>query len=321
MPRQNMRHFLLWMCLAAWGGAAWAQQSTFDKVLIRFPESASDHRMVEKHLSLIFDDASKRLSGRGDSRPFDLPYDSIQKVVFDASTRSRNGVYRNLRYTLNAEATLFGTIMENKKVTDYWCYIESKSDAGLNPYLLAIDRDHAQEVRQKMLSLFANRVVVADYQQFPDYDIKQLQDSDAEYKLKPDKTNQPKPELRPDKALLVVVCPSPGPRSSGHAYQNKLHANDHVVAVNGWGMYSFAYLEPGEYTLVSQRDNARGGKMTLEAGKGYYFFQDTYLGWDHLTGLSRHSEELVMYELQGSYYANWTRTSPGQPKNPMEMRK
>jgi hypothetical protein len=85
-----------------------------------------------------------------------------------------------------------------------------------------------------------------------------------------------------------------------------LHANDNVVAVNRAGTYSFAYLDPGKYKLVSQSENANGFEMQLEAGKEYYFLQNTFQGalkWD--TGLSRNSPELVMYELNGAYYSRW----------------
>jgi hypothetical protein len=44
----------------------------------------------------------------------------------------------------------------------------------------------------------------------------------------------------------------------------------------------------------------------LEAGKEYYFLQNTFQGalrWH--TELSRNSSELVMYELNGAYYSDW----------------
>lgn len=81
-----------------------------------------------------------------------------------------------------------------------------------------------------------------------------------------------------------------------------------MVAVNKMGTYSFAYLDPGDYLLVTQTENASGFRMTLEAGKAYYLLQDTFSGmWKSRTRLSRHTKELVMYELSGAHYADWTR--------------
>lgn len=72
------------------------------------------------------------------------------------------------------------------------------------------------------------------------------------------------------------------------------------------GTYNFAYLDPGDYLLVSQTENASGFHITLEAGKDYYFFQDTFLGsWKNATGLSRHSRELTLYEVEGAYWSDW----------------
>lgn len=65
---------------------------------------------------------------------------------------------------------------------------------------------------------------------------------------------------------------------------------------------------PGDYPLVSQVENASGFRIKLEAGKDYYFLQDTFMGmWKARTALSRHTKELVMYELSGAHYSDWKR--------------
>ena len=85
--------------------------------------------------------------------------------------------------------------------------------------------------------------------------------------------------MKADKALVVVVCPPLAARFQGKGgIQYKLHANDRVVAVNTMGTYSFAYLDPGDYLLVSQTETANGFHINLEAGKDYYFLQDTFMG-------------------------------------------
>jgi hypothetical protein len=66
-----------------------------------------------------------------------------------------------------------------------------------------------------------------------------LADFKSKQVLKVDKQNRPVPEARADKATIVVVCPPLAARDSGKGNQFQLHANDHVVAVNKAGTYSF----------------------------------------------------------------------------------
>jgi hypothetical protein len=81
-----------------------------------------------------------------------------------------------------------------------------------------------------------------------------------------------------------------------------------VVAGNKPGTYSFAYLDPGEYLLASQAENASGLKLTIEAGKDYYFLQNTFMGvFKSRTGLSQQSKEIVLHEMSGAGYADWKR--------------
>jgi hypothetical protein len=104
----------------------------------------------------------------------------------------------------------------------------------------------------------------------------------------------------------MVVCPALAARYAGRGNQFRLHANEKVIAVNKQGTYSFAFLDPGKYRLVSQSENAYGFDAELKAGKSYYFLQNTFDGiFKSETSLSRNSPELVMYLLDGSYYADW----------------
>jgi hypothetical protein len=120
--------------------------------------------------------------------------------------------------------------------------------------------------------------------------------------------------VKADKATIVVVCPPLAARYEGKGNQFKLHANDQVIAVNREGTYSFAYLDPGKYRLVSHSENAKGFEMELQAGQTYYFLQNIFMGvWKGQTMLSRNSEELAMYLVDGSYFfgveeqVRWTR--------------
>jgi|SRR5580658_6675202 hypothetical protein len=88
--------------------------------------------------------------------------------------------------------------------------------------------------------------------------------------------------------------------------------NGKVIAVNEMGTYSIAYVDPGKYSLISQSDDANGFEMDLEAGKTYYFIQETVIGAAFVTMrihtlLSRNSPEVVMYLVDGAYLSDWKR--------------
>jgi len=107
---------------------------------------------------------------------------------------------------------------------------------------------------------------------------------------------------KPDKATVVVVCPKVGLDPGQDLL--KLHANDRVVAINELGSYSFAYLDPGKYKLISQSDdNDSGFETELAAGKTYYFLQNRL---PHgRTVLSRNSGEVVTYLAADTYLSEW----------------
>jgi hypothetical protein len=89
-----------------------------------------------------------------------------------------------------------------------------------------------------------------------------------------------------------------------HCSPVKLHANDRVVAINEMGTYSFAYLDPGKYRLISQPSEGDNGFETeLEAGKTYYFLQSSL--HNYRTLLSRDSGEVVTYLAADTYLSDW----------------
>jgi hypothetical protein len=203
-----------------------------------------------------------------------------------------------------------GAIIASKKVNDYWCYLEYKDPEGnTQHHMLEIDKESSSEVIEKMKSIFSDRVMVVNFsEKGEEINKNTLKDLQSKHNQEVDKNNHPLPEIKPEKALLVVVCPALAARHSGEGNQFKLHANDSVVVVNKQGCYSFCYLDPGEYLLVSQSENANGFKMNLEAGKDYYFLQNIFMGaWKAQTSLSRNTKELVMHELSGAYWSDWNR--------------
>jgi hypothetical protein len=284
-------------CLAALAfcGTAEAQSTVFEKVQVRFSKSASDRRLVEKDATLIFDDAGRKLTVKSSDHPVSASYDDIQKVVFEVTMRPR----------------VFMRQITGQRVKAHWGFIEYKRpDGSVQSVMLLIPEESSLKVVEKAQALFGTKVAVADFAEH-DEEIKKetLKDLQSKHEMTADKDNHPLPALKPDKALVVIVCGPPlDPDGVGEGNQVKLHANDRVVAVNKIGTYSFAYLDPGDYLLVAQTENASGIRMTLEAGKEYDFLEDAFLGMmKSQTGLSRHTREMLMYELAGAYYSDWQR--------------
>ncbi len=278
-----------------------ADQVTFSKVKTRFSKP-NDRRMVDKDVTLTLDDATQKLIVRGEHQPLDITYAQVRKVVFEVSSHMRGGAMSQV------VGGIAGAAMAAGHVNDYWCYLEySDADGKSRNYLLEVDKDDADEVITKFRALFGDKVTEMPTLVGADIEKSLLKDLQSKHNHKTDEKNHPMPELKPDKALVVVACPSLAARYAGKGIEFKVHANDRVILVNKWGTYSFAYVDPGEYLLASQSENASGFKMKLEAGKDYYFFQNTFMGaWKARTDLSQQSKERVMYEIDGSYFSDWS---------------
>ncbi len=270
--------------------------------------------LVDKVGVLKFDDADRKLSFVSDADDkFGVRYDDVSKVVFEVTTRMHGGTAARIASDMGLTGALVGSLAYGMHVHDYWFYLEYKNGDQNEQVLLDVPKESSEQVIAKATSLFGTRVTMPEFQEMgeaiekgEDLDEKHIPDLRSKHTVVIDKQYHPLPETKSDKATVVVVCP----RYAGHPVQFKLHANDRVVAVNKPGTYSFAYLDPGQYTLISQSENANGFKIDLEAGKSYYFLQNTFEGIvKGRTMLSRNSPEIVMYELNGSYYSDWKRLS------------
>ena len=284
-----------------------ALPSQFEDVKVTFPKSATDRQLVEQDAELVLDDQARKLLVKNQERPLEVSYDDVQKIVFDTSTRMRGGKLGRAFGGFGAIGGLANAAISGEQVTNSWCYLEYRGpDGAPKSYMLILSAESSPEIVEKMRTLFGDKAILADFaEKAVELEKKSLKDVQSKHDHKVDKKAHPTPESMPNKALVVVVCPR---IPSQESTQIKVHANDRVVLVNKTGTYGFFYLDPGEYLLASQAENASGIRMTLETGKEYYFLQDPFLGGTkNRTTLSRHTKELVSYLLDASYYSDWTR--------------
>lgn len=276
-----------------------SETTKFEDVKIRRHKSADKRELVDKIGVLSFEDDAQKLtfrSGAGDQ--FAIPYSDITKVVFDTDTHGAAWI-------------------ASVHVHDRWLYLEYRQGDHSEKVLLVLPRDTYDKATAKSQSLFGERVTITNYSEKGeaivdkdgDLDKSRIPDWKSKYSIKLDRTAHPLPEVKSDKATIVVVCPPLIARETGYGIRAKLHANGKVIAVNEMGTYGIAYVDPGKYSLISQSENANGFEMDLEAGKTYYLIQEVVIGvfGRILTMLSRNSPEVVMCLVDGAYFSDWKR--------------
>ena len=305
----RVKRLLLLLCpLVLCASGLSAQRSVFEGVKIYRHRSADDRALVDKFGTLTFDDSARKVTfsdGSGDR--IEVGYDDVGKVVLEITTRMRGGTFAQVAKVVGAEGMIVGTALARPHVDDHWFYMEFKDQGRSESALLEIPKNCSAPAIEKANQVFGSRVSVPDFpQKSAEIQTADLKAYHSEQTLKIDKQNHPLPEVKPDKATIVVVCPALIGHFQGKKNRFRLHANDQVIAVNELGTYSFAYLDPGKYRLVSQTENANGFEMELAAGQEYYFVQNAFHGnFKPKTSLSRNSQELVSYLVQGSYFSDW----------------
>ena len=269
--------------------------------------------MADREGVLAFDDVHKKAtfqnitSDRFDEQiKFEAPYDSVVKVVFDSTTHMRGEGKLAILNLTGFWGLYAAAAIGQSSVRDNWLYLEYKDGDHVEPVLLILPNDCLPNVQQRATNLFGGRVVVTAFPEHgEEIPPEQLQSAEfkSKYTLKLNKTDHPLPTEKPDKATIIVVCPMVG-LGLFHDIRARLHANDRVVAVNEMGTYSFAYLDPGKYRFILQsRENDNGFETELEAGKTYYFLQNSVHG--DQTMLSRNSGEVVTYLAEDAYFSDW----------------
>jgi hypothetical protein len=291
-----------------------SETTKFEDVKIRRHKSAEKRELVDKIGVLSFDDDARKLAFRSDAGDnFVVPYSDVSKVVFDSDAHMNAGA---ASLAVAALSPLGGALVARIHVHDRWLYLEYRQGDHSEKVLLVLPGAIYDKATAKTQSLFGERVTIAKYiekgepiiNKDGDIDKSRVPDLKSKHSMKLDRMTHPLPEVKPDQATIVVVCPPLAARNTGWGNQFKLHANGKVIAVNKMGSYSIAYVDPGKYSLISQAENANGFDMDLEGGKTYYFIQETFEGIvKGETMLSRNSPDVVMYLVDGAYFSDWKR--------------
>jgi hypothetical protein len=290
-----------------------AETITFNHVRIHRHRSPQGRMLAEREGVLTFDNVSRKVTfqntveDRFDEQiKVEAPYDSVTKIVFDSTVHMRGEGSWGLLNFAGFAGVLGAAAIGGKSIKDSWLYLAYKLGDQLESVLLKVPSDSPAKVEQTSANLFGDRAVVSAFPEHSeDIAPKQLRSREfkAKYAIKLNKKDHPLPSERPDKATIIVVCPTVA-LDLFHGGPIKLHANDHVVAVNEIGTYSFAYLDPGKYRLISQSDgNDNGFETEFEAGKTYYFLQSTV--HSDQTLLSRNSGDVVTYLAADAYFSDW----------------
>ena len=304
-----MKQLVIVICLMLFSvGGLSAQKTVFDNVKIRRHRSAEKRVLVDKLGKLTFDDTARFLRYESDADDhIEVGYDDVEKVVFDLATHMRGGALSQVISAAPLAGPIVGGAVAGAHVNDYWFYLDYKKQGQRESTLLVVPKGASAQVIGKATSVFGSRVTIASFPEKGEAinknDLKAIKSKQV---LKINRQDHPLPEVKPDKATVVVVCPPLAARYAGQGNQFKLHANDEIIAVNRAGTYSFAYLAPGKYRLASQAEDANGFEMELEAGHEYFFLQNIFQGaFKGETGLSRNSREVVLYLADGAYLAEW----------------
>jgi len=295
-----------------------AQKTVFGSVELCLHRS-DKRALLDKYGALTFDDSAHKLEFRAYADDhnevsyaddhIDVPYDEVEKVVSEVTTHMLGGgVSRVVSFLEPPYGLLAGGALASVHVNSNWLYLRYRSGENIISILLESPQKTSAQIASKANAVFGSRMSVTGFsEKAADVKLSDLKELKSTQAVKVDKKNHPLPETKPEKVTVVVVCPTLAGHREGSGVQFKMFANGEVIAVNRLGTYSFAYLDPGKYRLVSQHRNASGFEMDLEAGQQYFFLQNTFQDGFTATKtvLSRNSPELVNYLLDGSYFSDW----------------
>ncbi len=249
-----------------------AAPAAFQHVTMRSTLTPESQIVVDRDVDLILDDEAATVNvethrlgarmNRGEviPAPFAVSYEDIARVILETTIRPN------------------GTIA-------HWFYFERKPGATPARFLLMAGNDNGVAIAAQIRKAFGARAVEPEFQQARSVPAIALPKPECRYAA----VRAPLPQARPDRALVVVVSPRTG-ASAGTTtrWSAPVLIDGREQGVNDEATYVFAYVEPGEHVVASQkgRQSSQGNRpemadaisQRMEAGKSYYFSQDPEQG-------------------------------------------
>lgn len=297
-----------------------AQQATLTRIKVRFKDDKKGIQ-VDQDAALSLDDSARRLVVSAKDRPKEMKYEDVQKIIIEPDSHAGNLSLGAAVVGLAAGGLLFGgkiaTAIDNPLKAAHVVYLEYKcSEGNASPFVLVLGKDEAAEGLKRIKAAFGGLVQLPAFEESPEHLDKKRFKSTGGLQLRGNAQEHPLPNVRADKALVVVASPlggtfRPVETKKWTPFYAKIVVNDQVVAANAPGTYAYFYLEPGEYLLVTQAMvekklvDTTGLRIKLEAGKDYYLMQTIYIGGGMKSFLMRHSKEVVMQEVNDLLWSEW----------------
>lgn len=278
--------------------------------------SAKNRQKSFRSAILVLDQSARRATVTSkEIGRVDMPYDSVEKVVIEPNVRVSYSAGAAIAGFALGGAAFGGRIaasIDNPVDMAHTVYLEfRKPDGSSARMVVSVDKENVPMALRGIKDAFGDRASLAAFTETPEaLDIKRLPTAQIRLLVKGNMANRPVPATRSDKAMVLVACPTGNGIDAVRLdkFQNwgaYVVSTDQVIAVNAPGTYTFFYLDPGDYTLVSQTQDASGLRMKLEAGKDYYLIQTMYLAGKMKSFLTRHSKELVMHEVSDLAWSEW----------------
>lgn len=274
--------------------------------------------------TLVFDEAARRaaVTAKG-APPIEFGYDAVTKVLVEPDVR--------ISYSFGAAFAgfalgggLFGgqiaDAIKSAAKMDVTVYLEyAAAGATAPPVVFSVGKEQTAAALGRLDAAFGSRVALAGFAGIPVE--APVLDLGPRHLVKANPAEHPIPELRAAKALVVVACPTGTGLDAARTdkYQKwggYILAGNKILALNAPGTYSFFYLDPGDYVLVSHvrtpgsAQSATGLELHLEAGKEYDLIQTIYIAGIFRSFLRWHSRDLVMHEVANLYWADWQPPKP-----------
>jgi hypothetical protein len=288
-------------------------QSRFPDVEVRY-KAADDVKFENDNAELVIDDKARRIFVRSKVKSMDVGFDEIERAIVEVNTHGKRAGFGASLAGFMAGGLLFGdliaTSIDKPFDQDHFVLFQTNGSQGPSSFLISVDNKSVPAALKALQAALGNKVEVPQFtekvEKIPEA---QFNPPKVRFTAIPTDKKRPVPTLQADKATIIMTAPAEimvtiKPERKGPGVL--VYANQKLVTAIWAGDYTFFYLDPGEYLLVGDTPAPVGLRMKVEAGKEYHL---TFTIWNKgirlRSFMTRHSKELVMYEMAGSRWIDW----------------